>query len=69
MIKTYIIESGPQHLGAWHEVKVNIFSDYQKLYGSTPGKVLGVSVQTNSNHTSSSSVGSVGPIKASASQP
>jgi hypothetical protein len=57
-----VVESGSDGLNSWQHQSVNIYDDYKRRFGREPGKVIGVSVQTNSNHTSSSSDGMVGPI-------
>jgi hypothetical protein len=62
-IKTRVVESGPAHLNQWQDQSVNVYEDYQRRFGKPPGKVVGVSVQTNSNHTSSTSEGMVSTIR------
>jgi hypothetical protein len=61
-IKTIIVESGRAHLNQWMNVRVNLYQDFQHLYRTKPGKVVAVSVQTNSNHTGTHSDGYIGAI-------
>ena len=61
-IKTSVVESGPAGLNQWQHFHINVYDDYKRRFGTEPGKVVGVSVQTNSNHTQTSSEGFVGPV-------
>jgi hypothetical protein len=59
-----VVESGTDHLNEWQEYRVNILEDFQRRYGKPPGKVIGVSFQTNCNHTGTVSEAVMGPIVA-----
>ena len=64
-LQTRVVESGADHLNEWRECRVNILEDFQRRYGKPPGKVIGVSFQTNSNHTGTVGEAIMGPIVAS----
>jgi Protein of unknown function (DUF3047) len=63
-VKTQVLDSGPAHLSEWVAHRVNIYKDYQRRFGDLPGKVLGISIQTNSNHTESMCDGMIADIAA-----
>ena len=63
-VKTQVLDSGKAHLKEWVQHRVNIYKDYQRRFGKVPGKVLGISIQTNSNHTDSLCDGMIGDIAA-----
>lgn len=63
-IRTRVVESGADNLNKWQKYEINIYEDYQRRFGKPPTKVLGVSVQTNSNHTGSVVEGLVSQITA-----
>ena len=50
-VMTRVVESGDAKVGSWQSYQVNVYDDYVRRYGKPPTKVLGVSVQINSNHT------------------
>jgi hypothetical protein len=61
-IKTRVMESGTKNIESWVSNRVNIHDDYKRRYGHEPGKVEGVLLQCNSNHTRSSSCADFGSI-------
>lgn len=61
-IKAIIVESGSDHVGKWRHYEVSLFEDFRRLYGREPGQIVGIRVQTNSQHTQSIGEGLVGPI-------
>jgi hypothetical protein len=63
-VKTEVLDSGPAHLKQWVAHRVNIYADYQRRFKKLPGKVLGISIQTNSNHTASLCEGLIAKIEA-----
>ena len=64
-VKTNVVDSGATYLDQWREHKVNLYDDYRRRFGKPPGRVVGILVQTNSNHTASVSEGVFGEITAS----
>ena len=63
-VRTQVMDSGIAHLNEWITHRVNIVDDYRRRFGKSPGKVLGISIQTNSNHTASTCDGMVSEITA-----
>jgi hypothetical protein len=64
-VKTRVVESGTAHLNQWTNHKINIYDDYTRRFGKPPGRVVGILVQTNANHTASVGEGFFGEITAS----
>lgn len=50
-VRSLVVESGHGQKGEWVTVTRNIREDYRKLFGSEPGKALGLRFQANSQHT------------------
>ena len=48
-----VVESGPSGLGEWRQETVNFYQDYKTLFGTEPGKVLGIGLMTSSSFTKS----------------
>ncbi len=63
-IQTQVVESGPENLGRWLDYRINVRDDYERLYGKPPGRVLGLSIQINSNHTASHADATICEIRA-----
>ena len=63
-VRTRVIQSGTAGIGEWHEHRVNVYEDYRRRFGKEPGKVLGVSISANTNHTKAQGDGVVGVIRA-----
>lgn len=61
-IMSVVVQSGPSRLKEWISYRRNIREDYRRLFKREPGKVIGIAVQTNSNHTRSVSEGVFGPV-------
>jgi Protein of unknown function (DUF3047) len=64
-VKTHVVDSGAAYLNQWRDHKINIYNDYTRRFGKPPGRVVGVLVQTNANHTASVGEGFFGEITAS----
>ncbi|MEE8325620.1 MAG: DUF3047 domain-containing protein [candidate division NC10 bacterium] len=54
-IKVVVLESGEAEKGKWITETRNVVEDYRKLYGGHPGKIAGIRIQINSQHTKSRS--------------
>ena len=48
--------------GKWLEYRRNIYEDYQKYFGSAPGKVGAIAVMTDTDTTGSKATACYGPI-------
>jgi hypothetical protein len=56
-VTVVVMRSGPAELGKWITETRNVYDDYTKLYGSEPPEVVGVRLQSNSQHTGTSAEG------------
>lgn len=54
-IRVVVLESGGAEKGKWVTETRNVVEDYRKLYGGEPGKIAGIRIQINSQHTKSQS--------------
>lgn len=61
-VQVIVLEAGAAKLGQWLTESRNLHADYRKLFGADPRRLLGVAIQSNSQHTESSGAGCVGPI-------
>ncbi len=52
-IKVVVVESGETEKGKWITESRNVVEDYRALFGSEPSPIVGVRLQTNSQHTKS----------------
>jgi len=50
-IKAIVLESGSEKLGQWVPEKVNLVSDYQRAFGTKPGRVKTIAFGSNSEET------------------
>lgn len=50
-IRTVVVESGSDGVGTWRDFTRNIVEDFEKAYGEKPGKLIGVGILTDSDHT------------------
>ena len=63
-VKTRVIETGPPTPGQWRTERVDVRADYVRRFGHPPGKVTGIGISANTNHTASVGDGAVGPVSA-----
>jgi hypothetical protein len=57
-----VVRSGSAGVGAWQTETRNVLNDYTKLFGSAPGHVRAVGIESHSedaNHTSEALFGSL----------
>ncbi|MDZ7653938.1 MAG: DUF3047 domain-containing protein [Burkholderiaceae bacterium] len=62
-LKMIVAESGPQGVGAWRTYQRNLVQDYQRAFGTAPGRILGVAVMTDTDNTDSKAEGFYGEIR------
>jgi hypothetical protein len=55
-MKAVVLESGSAKLGQWIPEKVNLVSDYQRAFGTKPGRVKTIAFASNSEETHSATV-------------
>jgi DUF3047 family protein len=56
------IRSGPENLGTWLAERRDVRADYQRLFGSEPGKIVAVALMTDTDNTNSAAVAWYGDI-------
>ena len=56
-VKVIVVDSGKKNLNHWVKHERNIINDYKTLYNESPKKLVGVRLQTNCQHTTSTSSG------------
>ncbi|RME64511.1 MAG: DUF3047 domain-containing protein [Nitrospirae bacterium] len=61
-IKVIAVKSGYKDLNKWVEVKRNLLEDYRRLYRDEPGKIKGIRIQINTQHTGTSAECAFGSI-------
>lgn len=61
-IKTQVIDSGPPTPGK-RQHRIDVRADFLRRFGKPPGKILGVGISANTNHTAAQSDGTVGDIR------
>ncbi len=61
-VRVMVLQAGLVAPGGWVHEQRNISADFQTLFGEAPGRLVGVAVQSNCQHTESSGHGYIGPI-------
>jgi hypothetical protein len=61
-IKTQVVDSGPPTPGK-REHRIDVRADFIRRFGKPPGKILGVGISANTNHTKAQSDGTIGAIR------
>lgn len=56
------VRSGPENLGTWLSERRDVKADYQRLFGSEPGKIVAVALMTDTDNTKSAAVAWYGDI-------
>ncbi|MCX7218070.1 MAG: DUF3047 domain-containing protein [Burkholderiales bacterium] len=56
-LKMLVVASGKHGLGAWQNMQRDIAEDYRRAFGSAPGRLIGVSVMTDTDNTGKKAVG------------
>ncbi|MEE8408948.1 MAG: DUF3047 domain-containing protein [Myxococcota bacterium] len=61
-VRVIVVRAGPEHLDEWLMERRNLYDDYVRLFGEAPPQMVGVAIQSNSQHTESAGAGFVGAI-------
>jgi hypothetical protein len=56
-VKMLVVASGKHGLGAWQSVRRHIADDYRRAFGAEPGRIIGVSVMTDTDNTGKKALG------------
>jgi hypothetical protein len=62
-VKMIAAASGASGLGTWQAVRRNLAEDYRRVFGSVPGKLLGVGVMTDTDNTGTKAIGLYSDIR------
>jgi hypothetical protein len=62
-IQKLVVRSGPEGLGQWLRFERNIVEDYQRAFGHSPGRLLGVAILTDTDNTQSKATAWYGNIE------
>jgi len=61
-VQMLVAQSGEKHLGKWVKQRVNIYKDYQRVFGETPMKVTAIAIMTDTDNTLESATAYYGDI-------
>jgi hypothetical protein len=50
-IRMIVAESGTEHLGAWQQVRRDLYEDFRRAYGEEPGPITGIGIMTDTDNT------------------
>ena len=50
-IKMIVAESGREHIGAWQDVRRDVYEDFKRAYGEEPGPITGIGIMTDTDNT------------------
>ena len=62
-VKMLVVASGTAGLGQWQSVRRNVAADYKRAYSTDPGRILSVSVMTDTDNTGEKAVGEYADIR------
>lgn len=52
-IRKIVVDSGPMHLKSWRHHRRDIARDFERAFGESPGRLIGVALMTDSDNTAS----------------
>jgi hypothetical protein len=50
-IRMIVAESGTENLGAWQQVRRDLYEDFRRAYGEEPGPITGIGIMTDTDNT------------------
>ena len=50
-IRMIVAESGEEGLGAWQQVRRDLYEDFRRAYGEEPGPITGIGIMTDTDNT------------------
>ena len=62
-IKKLVVDTGPNRLGEWRLHRRNIIEDYQRAFGTLPGRLVGIGIMTDTDNTGSRAAAYYGDIR------
>jgi hypothetical protein len=65
-LKVLVVQSGEADVGRWVTMTRNVLDDYRRLFQEEPGRLKGIRVQSNCQHTDAEAEGYMGPIQVTA---
>lgn len=61
-VQMLVAQSGNTNVGQWVTQRVNIYQDYQRVFGEVPGKITAVAIMTDTDNTMESATAYYGDI-------
>lgn len=50
-IKMIVAESGQEKTGAWQDITRNVYEDYKRAFGESPGRITAIAVMSDTDNT------------------
>ena len=61
-VQMIVVQSGDTKVGKWVTQQVNIYDDYVRVFGETPGKITAIAIMTDTDNTMESATAYYGDI-------
>jgi len=61
-VRMLVAQSGEKNVGKWVAQRVNIYQDYIRIFGETPGKITAIAIMTDTDNTKESATAYYGDI-------
>lgn len=68
-IRNLVVESGPARLNQWLDYERDVRTDYRKVFGEEPGRLIGIAIMTDSDNTGSHARAWYGPVELGGAMP
>ena len=62
-VQMLVAQSGEEKVGQWVTQEVNIYKDYKRVFGETPGKITAIAIMTDTDNTMESATAYYGDIQ------
>ncbi|MEI7445793.1 MAG: DUF3047 domain-containing protein [Burkholderiales bacterium] len=62
-VQKIVVEQGPDHVGQWRTYRRDIVADYERAFGSKPGRLIAVGVMSDTDNTKDVARGWFGDIR------
>ena len=61
-IRYLVVEQGPQRLGQWQHYERNFQADFERVFGESPGPLIGLGLMTDTDNTQAQTRAIYGPV-------
>jgi len=62
-VQMLVAQSGKEKVGQWVTQEVNIYKDYKRVFGESPGKITAIAIMTDTDNTMESATAYYGDIQ------